>query len=77
LGNRLAGQWAEQIRQTLNLKPEQVSFLAYHGENDESHIGKLDALIHAEWMTPEIAQRIVKTAQVTARLYLLQLEEIH
>lgn len=76
LGNRLAAKWAEQIKQTLRLTDEQVSFLAYHGVNDESHIGKLDALINAEWMTPEIAQRIVKTAQVTARLYLLQLEEI-
>ena len=76
LGNRLAAKWAEQIKQTLNLTDDQVSFLAYHGVNDESHIGKLDALINAEWMTPEIAQCIVKTAQVTARLYLLQLEEI-
>lgn len=77
LGNRLAGQWAEQIRRTLSLKPEQVSFLAYHGEHDQAHIDKLDGLLHADWMTPEIAQRIVKTAQVTARLYLLQLEEVH
>ncbi|GET39501.1 StlD/DarB family beta-ketosynthase [Microseira wollei] len=76
LGNRLAAKWAEQIKQKLSLTDEQVSFLAYHGVNDESHIGKLDALINAEWMTPEIARRIVKTAQVTARLYLLQLEEI-
>jgi 3-oxoacyl-[acyl-carrier-protein] synthase-3 len=76
LGNRLAAQWAAQIRDTLDLKPEQVSFLAYHGENDETHIGKLDAILNADWMTPDIARRIVKTAQVTARLYLLQLEEI-
>ena len=76
LGNQLAGQWASQIKQTLGLRDEQVSFLAYHGANDESHIGKLEAIIHADWMTPEIASRIVKTAQVTARLYLLQLEEI-
>jgi 3-oxoacyl-[acyl-carrier-protein] synthase-3 len=76
LGNRLAAQWAAQIKQTLNLRDDQVSFLAYHGENDESHIAKLDALIQAEWMTADIAHRIIKTAQVTARLYLLQLEEI-
>jgi 3-oxoacyl-[acyl-carrier-protein] synthase-3 len=76
MGNNLAAKWAEQIKETLNLKDDQVSFLAYHGANDESHIGKLNALINAEWMTPEIAQRIVRTAQVTARLYLLQLEEI-
>ncbi|MEX0272222.1 beta-ketoacyl-ACP synthase III [Leptolyngbyaceae cyanobacterium UHCC 1019] len=76
LGNNLAAKWAAQIKQTLNLKDEQVSFLAYHGANDEAHIGKLNDILNAEWMTMEIAQRIVKTAQVTARLYLMQLEEI-
>jgi len=76
LGNRLAGQWAAQIRQTLSLDKSQVSFLSYHGENDEAHVQKLDAFLNADWMTPEIAARIVKTAQVTARLYRLQLEEI-
>jgi 3-oxoacyl-[acyl-carrier-protein] synthase-3 len=76
LGNNLAAKWAEQIKETLNLKDEQVSFLAYHGANDEAHIGKLNAILNAEWMTMAIAQRIVKTAQVTARLYLMQLEEI-
>ncbi|MBD2038860.1 StlD/DarB family beta-ketosynthase [Leptolyngbya sp. FACHB-321] len=76
LGNNLAGHWAAKIQQTLGLKDEQVSFLGYHSANDEAHLGKLNELINAEWMTTEIAQRIVKTAQVTARLYLLQLEEI-
>lgn len=76
LGNNLAAQWAAQIKQTLSLKDEQVSFLAYHGANDEAHIGKLNDILNADWMTMEIAQRIVKTAQVTARLYLMQLEEI-
>jgi 3-oxoacyl-[acyl-carrier-protein] synthase III len=76
LGNKLAGQWATRIQQILGLTQEQVSFLAYHGDNDESHLGKLNALVQAEWMTLEIAQAIVKTAQVTARLYRLQLEEI-
>jgi 3-oxoacyl-[acyl-carrier-protein] synthase-3 len=76
LGNQLAGQWASQIKQTLGLRDDQVSFLAYHGANDESHIAKLEAIINADWMTPEIARRIVKTAQVTACLYQLQLEEI-
>jgi 3-oxoacyl-[acyl-carrier-protein] synthase-3 len=76
LGNQLAAQWASQIQQSLNLADEQVSFLSYHAENDESHIGKLEAIVNAEWMTPELSKSIVKTAQVTARLYLLQLEEI-
>lgn len=76
LGNRLAGKWAKQIQDTLNLEASQVSFLGYHAENDESHIGKLEAILNADWMTPELAKRIVKTAKVTARLYQLQLEEI-
>ena len=76
LGNRLAGEWAGLIRQTLSLSKEQVSFLGYHGENDAAHIAKLDAMLKANWMTDAIADRMVKTAQVTARLYLLQLEEI-
>ncbi len=76
LGNKLAGKWAAQIKAQLGLQDEQVSFLGYHAVNDESHLGKLEALVHAEWMTTAIAQRILKTAQVTARLYLLQLEEV-
>ncbi len=76
LGQRLAGPWARQIQATLQLSDDQVSFLAYHGDNDESHLGKLEALLQADWLTPERAQRIVKTARITARLYRLQLEEI-
>lgn len=77
LGNQLAGTWAKYIQETLNLRDDQLSFLAYHGKNDESHIGKLETLIQGEWMTEAIAKRVVKTARVTARLYLLQLEEIN
>lgn len=76
LGNQLAGSWAVQIQQTLGLGPEQISFLAYHGANDTGHVAKLDRLFAAEWMTAAIAQRIVKTARITARLYRLQLESI-
>jgi len=76
IGNKLAGTWAEEIKRTLNLTNEQVSFLSYHSANDESHLGKLESLIKAEWMTEAIAHRIIKTAKVTAKLYLMQLEEI-
>jgi len=76
IGNKLAGAWAEQIKRTLNLTNDRVSFLSYHSDNDESHLAKLEALITAEWMTEAIAHRIVKTAKITARLYLFQLEEI-
>ncbi len=76
LGSKLAGKWAEQIQDVLHLSESQVSFLTYHGKNDDSHLDKLHALVQAEWMTEAIAHSIIKTAQVTSRLYLLQLEEI-
>ncbi|ELR97386.1 beta-ketoacyl-ACP synthase III [Gloeocapsa sp. PCC 73106] len=76
LGHQLAGKWATQIQRILKLQDEQVSFLAYHGDNDESHLSKIETLLQADWLTPDIAEKIVKTARVTARLYLLQLEEI-
>lgn len=76
LGSKLAGKWADKIQHLLGLTEHKVSFFAYHGKNDESHVDKLNELVEAEWMTEAIARRIVKTAQVTARLYLLQLEEI-
>ncbi|MEM9003790.1 MAG: beta-ketoacyl-ACP synthase III [Cyanobacteria bacterium P01_F01_bin.86] len=76
LGNQMAGQWAAMIQQTLSLTKQQTTFLSYHAENDESHIEKLEEFLNADWMTPEIGDRIVKTAKVTARLYRLQLEEI-
>lgn len=76
LGNQMAGKWALLIKKTLNLTDEQVSFLSYHSTNDCSHLEKLEAIINAEWMTLEIAQRIVKNARITARLYAMQLEEI-
>ncbi|MEN9222324.1 MAG: iron-containing redox enzyme family protein, partial [Thermostichus sp. BF3_bins_97] len=76
LGNRMAGQWADQIQRILSLRRDQVSFLAYHSDNDEGHLAKIEALLQANWMTAELSQRIVRTAQITARLYLLQLQEI-
>ncbi|HIK16234.1 MAG TPA: 3-oxoacyl-ACP synthase [Leptolyngbyaceae cyanobacterium M33_DOE_097] len=76
LGQKLAGKWAAQIKAQLGLRDEQISFLGYHAENDEAHLGKLTAIAQADWMTQAIAERVLKTARVTARLYRLQLEEI-
>jgi 3-oxoacyl-[acyl-carrier-protein] synthase-3 len=76
LGQRLASKWGTRIREQLNLGVEQVSFLLYHGANDENHLEKLEEIIKSGFMTTEIVERIVKTAKVTARLYALQLEEI-
>lgn len=76
LGQRLASRWGNQIREQLNLRAEQVSFLLYHGANDENHLEKLEEILASGFITAEIVERIVKTAKVTARLYSLQLEEL-
>jgi 3-oxoacyl-[acyl-carrier-protein] synthase III len=76
LGNRMAKRWGTKIKEQLNLKNEQVSFLLYHGVNDASHFEKLENAINSGLLTQNMVERIVKTAKVTARLYALQLEEL-
>ncbi|NBD24278.1 3-oxoacyl-[acyl-carrier-protein] synthase III C-terminal domain-containing protein [Paenibacillus glycinis] len=76
LGCRMARYWGELIRDQLRLTDEQVSFLLYHGDSDEKHFERLEAVVRHPMLTADIAARIVKTAKTTARLYLLQLEEL-
>lgn len=79
LGNRVAGKWGRAIQSQLNLKDDQVSFLLYHESSDasENHFERFEKAVQSELLTMEIAKRIVKTAKVVARLYMLQLEEIN
>ena len=76
LGAQLAARWGALIRDQLGLADEQVSFLLYHGGNDDRHLGKLEQALGAGILDDALVDRIVKTAKVTARLYLLQLEEL-
>jgi len=76
LGARKAARWAQDIRRALGLRDRGVSFLTHHGIADDDHVGKLEALLASDVITPDVAARIVNTARVTARLYRLQLEEI-
>ena len=41
LGRQKAGQWAEALQAQLGLTAEQVSFLSYHGQNDDNHFDRL------------------------------------
>ncbi len=75
LGNRLALGWAARLQEQLALRDDQVSFLRYHGEADAEHIGELDHLLGL--VTAEHHERVVRTAEVVARLYALQLEEVN
>ncbi|MFK7693658.1 3-oxoacyl-[acyl-carrier-protein] synthase III C-terminal domain-containing protein [Paenibacillus sp. HJGM_3] len=76
LGCRMARYWGEMIRDQLGLQDEHVSFLLYHSDSDEKHFERLEAVVQHPLLTLEIAARMVKTAKTTARLYLLQLEEL-
>lgn len=76
LGTRKAGEWADKLKAKLKLTDKQVSFLRYHGKNDDDHFEKLRGTIRSGIIDQRMAERIVKTAKVTARLYALQLEEL-
>jgi 3-oxoacyl-[acyl-carrier-protein] synthase-3 len=76
LGCRMARYWGEMIRDRLNLRDDQVTFLLYHSDSDEKHFERLESGIQHPMMNMDMAKRIVKTAKTTARLYLLQLEEV-
>ncbi|WP_337187698.1 iron-containing redox enzyme family protein [Phenylobacterium sp.] len=76
LGSIKAAEWGALVRDRLGLPEEAVRFLLYHGENDADHIQEFEAMLGLVLPDPAVAARIVRTAEVTARLYALQIEEI-
>ncbi len=76
LGNRMAGYWGELIQKQLKLDDNQVDFFLYHGVADVDHFKGLESALNHPKMSMEIARQIVKTAKVTAKLYVMQLREI-
>jgi len=76
VGMRLASYWGSMIKNQLSLSEGQVSFFTYHGKADENHFQRLEKALEHPSMNFALAERIVKTAKTTARLYQLQLEEL-
>ncbi len=77
LGNNKAGYWAIRIMEALRLDEHQVSFYLYHGKNDQEHMEELEGMFNTGILDIEgMSDAIVKTAKVTGRLYLLQLDEL-
>lgn len=76
IGKRLAGYWGEMMKEQLNLQQDQVSFFTYHGVADENHFHNLEQALNHPRLDMEVAEKIAKTAKVTARLYQMQLEEL-
>ncbi len=76
LGSIKAREWGLRVQQSLSLPDEAVRFLLYHGENDSSHIEEFKSMLAMVLPDAAVAARIVKSAEVTARLYALQIEEM-
>lgn len=77
LGKRFAGDFAKRIHAQLDLSDDHLSFYRYHAAADEDHLDELvDVLASGILDIPGMPEKIAKTARVTGRLYLLQLEEI-
>lgn len=76
LGSIKAKEWGRKAQETLSLPDEAVRFLLYHGENDVSHMQEFERMLALVLPDEAVAQRIVRVAEVTARLYALQIEEI-
>jgi Iron-containing redox enzyme len=76
LGSIKAAEWGRLAQSRLSLPDTAVRFLLYHGENDTTHIAEFEEMLGLVLPDDGIAARIVRTAEVTARLYALQIEEI-
>ncbi len=76
LGSIKAKPWGQKVKERLNLPDEAVRFLLYHGDNDAEHMEEFQEMLRMVLPNAEVAERIVMTARVTARLYALQIEEI-
>jgi len=76
LGSIKAVEWGARVARRLDLPNEAVRFLLYHGENDAGHMEEFAAMLRMVAPEATTAARIVRCAEVTARLYALQIEEI-
>ncbi|MCC2316087.1 iron-containing redox enzyme family protein [Cellulomonas xiejunii] len=76
LGARRAAEWAARFQEVLGLADNQVHFMTYHQEADGAHTGDMEAILTSGLIDDATADEIVRCAQVVARLYALQLEEL-
>jgi 3-oxoacyl-[acyl-carrier-protein] synthase-3 len=76
LGAQRAAGWATRFQELLGLADNQVHFMVYHQEADGEHTGNMNAILTSGIISDADADEIVRCAQVVARLYALQLEEL-
>jgi hypothetical protein len=76
LGSIKAIEWGKLVQTRLGLPNEALKFLLYHGENDAAHMEEFAEMLRMVLPDEAVAERIVMCARVTARLYVMQIEEI-
>jgi hypothetical protein len=76
LGAKRAAGWASRFQEVLGLADNQVHFMRYHEQADTQHTGDMEAILTSGLIDDAAADEIVRCAQVVARLYALQLEEL-
>jgi hypothetical protein len=76
LGAVKAAEWGRAVADRLGLEGRAVSFLLYHGGNDGDHMAEFETMLAMVLPDPAIEDRVVRCAEVTARLYALQIEEV-
>lgn len=76
LGAQKASEWGRGVLRQLGLPQEAARFLLYHGENDGDHMQEFQSMLAMTPLDDVLEARIVRCAEVTGRLYALQLEEI-
>lgn len=76
LGSIKASEWGQRVKKSLKLPDNAVHFLLYHGENDTTHMDEFREMLGMVLPDEATAERIVRCAEVTARLYVLQIEEV-
>lgn len=76
LGAQRAADWATGFQQVLGLADNQVHFMRYHHDADGEHTAALNAILTSGMIDDAGADDIVRCAEVVARLYALQLEEL-
>lgn len=76
LGSIKAIEWGKLVQARLGLPSEALKFLLYHGENDAEHMEEFAEMLRMVLPDEAVAERVVMCARVTARLYVMQIEEI-
>ena len=76
-GSQIIPLLLPKLKRQLRLPDRAFRFLEYHGANDTSHLDRwLAAVTFALREDPSLVSRLVETARITARLYVLQMEEV-